>query len=94
MQYTENITGKISPSIIKTAQKAYLHLGIYFAGVDLITTDPTISLEQSCGKIIEVNTTPGLQHHYNLEGQSEIDQPAVLVLKYLLSSNNSNNEFL
>ena len=93
-EYTENITGKISQSIIETAQKASLHLNIYFSGIDLITTDPTIPLEQSGGAIIEVNSTPGLHHHYNLTGQSDDDQPAVTVLKRLLSIDKNKNEFL
>jgi len=86
-EYTENITSKLSKSIVNTALKASKQLGVYFAGVDLITTDPTIPLEHSGGAIIDVNSTPGLHHHYNLKNQSERDQPAVLVLKHLLGIN-------
>ena len=36
-----------------------------FAGIDLITTDPTVPLAESGGAIIEVNGTPNLYYHYH-----------------------------
>jgi cyanophycin synthetase len=86
-QYTENFTGRICPSIVESAMQAVDQLGICFAGVDLIAVDPTVPLQESGGAIIEINTTPGLHHHYNLEGETNSAQPADLVLHYLLSAN-------
>jgi len=86
-RYTENVTEQLCPNIIETARKAVVKLGIIFAGVDLITTDPTAPLGDVGGAVIEVNSTPGLHHHYNLKNQPVEKQPAEIVLKYLLSEN-------
>ena len=51
--------------------------------IDIITFNPGISLESSGGVINEINTTPGLHHHYNLLNDHGTP-PAVPVLKYLL----------
>ena len=40
--------------------------GLRLAGVDLITTDPTLPLERTGGAVIEVNGNPGLHHHYQV----------------------------
>lgn len=62
--YNEIVTGLVCDSIRAGAELAAKVVGSDFLGVDVITTDPTIALEQSGGVINEVNTTPALHHHY------------------------------
>lgn len=51
-------------SVIEDGARAASLLGIRLAGIDIITTDPTVPLAQSGGAIIEANTTPSYHHHY------------------------------
>jgi D-alanine-D-alanine ligase-like ATP-grasp enzyme len=81
--YNENVTNLICPDLKGQAVKAAMLLNSKFAGVDVITHDPTVSLEKSGGVINEINTTPGLHHHYNLINNQDLS-PAVHVLGYLL----------
>lgn len=84
--YNAVVTDLISRSVIDDVESAARILGSEFVGVDVITTDPAVPLEKSGGVISEVNTTPGLHHHYNVESRSErYPQAAVEVLTYLLS---------
>lgn len=80
--FDENVTGNICGEIEALAIRAAHILRSRFAGVDLITLDPTLPLEITGGVINEINTTPGLHHHYNLINDDAA--PAVKVLKYLL----------
>jgi len=83
--YNKVVTDLICRSLINDVESAARVLRSEFAGVDIITTDPTVPLEKSGGVINEVNTTPGLHHHYNVESKSEqYPQAAVEVLTYLL----------
>ena len=62
--YNEDATDLVCDSIKSDAIRAASLVGSEFAGVDVITTDPTVPLEASGGAINEVNTTPALHHHY------------------------------
>ena len=59
----EPVVGQQCPEIISCGRLAGEVLGVRLAGVDVITTDATRSLRDTCGVILEVNTTPGLYHH-------------------------------
>jgi len=58
-------TGKLCHSIIEDGAAAADAIGVRLAGVDVITPDPRVPLEQSGGIILEVNTTPGYHYHYH-----------------------------
>jgi cyanophycin synthetase len=81
--YNENVTDLICPDLRGQAVRAAMLLNSKFAGVDVITCDPTVSLEKSGGVVNEINTTPGLHHHYNLINNQNLS-PAAHVLRYLL----------
>jgi cyanophycin synthetase len=81
--YDENATELICHAIRKNAGAVAEALGSRFIGVDVITTDPSVSLEESGGAIIEANTTPGLHHHYDFK-RERFPQPAPRVLRALL----------
>jgi cyanophycin synthetase len=81
--YDESVTDLVCPAIKKDAGVVAQALGSRFIGVDVITTDPSVSLEESGGAIIEANTTPGLHHHYDIK-RERFPQPAPQVLRALL----------
>lgn len=66
--YDEDVTASISSELVQEGARAAQAIGSEFCGVDVITTDPTVSLEESGGIIDEINTTPGLHHHFGLQG--------------------------
>jgi D-alanine-D-alanine ligase-like ATP-grasp enzyme len=59
-------------------------LGIRFAGIDIITNNPAVSLKEGGGAVIEVNASPGLHHHYNVAVPGPTTRVAVPVLRRLL----------
>ena len=60
----ESVAGEISESIVAAGRRAAELVGVRLAGIDVITPDIHQGLEQSGGKIIEVNTNPGYHNHY------------------------------
>lgn len=82
--YDEDVTDLVCDDIREQAISAAQVTGIRMAGVDIITIDPSISLEASGGVISEINTTPGMHHHYRLPNDKGF-QPAHQVLQFLLS---------
>jgi D-alanine-D-alanine ligase-like ATP-grasp enzyme len=81
--YDETVTDLVCYAIKRNASVVAEALRSRFIGVDVITTDPSVSLEESGGAIIEANTTPGLHHHYDLK-REQFPQPAPQVLRTLL----------
>ncbi|UCE25328.1 MAG: hypothetical protein JSU74_04595, partial [Candidatus Zixiibacteriota bacterium] len=81
--YNETVTDAVSDSMVKAAEKAAGIIGSRFVGVDFIVTDGSVSLEESGGIINELNTTPGLHHHYDPE-REEFPGPALKALQALL----------
>lgn len=82
--YSEDVTQLICLDIRESAGNAAGVINSQFAGIDLITIDPTVPLQESGGSIIEINTTPGLHHHSNLINDDEGNHPSVKVLRHLL----------
>lgn len=82
--YDEDATGLICAGLKKEAERAAMALNSRFAGIDIVTMDPSKPLAEGRGAVVEVNTTPGLHHHYNLSGNGPTQRPAVKVLRYLL----------
>ena len=68
--YDEDVTGILCASIVDECGKVARAIGSEFCGVDVITTDAGRSLADTGGVIDEVNTTPGLHHHYGLTNGS------------------------
>jgi D-alanine-D-alanine ligase-like ATP-grasp enzyme len=81
--YSETVTEILCPSLRRDAERAAGILRSDFLGVDVITMDPTVSLEKSGGVISEVNTTPGLHHHYQ-RGTERFPRAAVEAIALLL----------
>ena len=76
------VTSQLHESIIKAGERAVKALGTRFAGIDLITTNISVSLNESKGAFIEVNGTPNLYYHYHKKDSSF--PVAIPLLKRLL----------
>lgn len=77
------VTALLCEAIVKDCARAVRALGVRFAGIDLVMTDPTVPLGQSGGVILEVNGTPNLYYHYKkADGSFPV---AVHLLRRLLS---------
>ncbi|MBA2115414.1 hypothetical protein [Bremerella alba] len=55
----------VCPEIVALCRDCARELNVTLAGVDIITTDLSVPLQASRGVVLEVNTTPGLYHHYD-----------------------------
>ena len=82
--YDENVTPDISDTLREQGSRAARATQAAFVGVDIITRDCTVSLEEGGGVIGEVNTTPGMHHHRNLTNDDKTPSASVRVLNYLL----------
>ncbi|VAW91962.1 hypothetical protein MNBD_GAMMA22-2524 [hydrothermal vent metagenome] len=76
----------VHPSLILTGQKIVNELGITLGGIDVITTDISIPLQESGGIINEINTTPGLHHHSLVFEKDKILPVGEMVLNYIFSN--------
>jgi D-alanine-D-alanine ligase-like ATP-grasp enzyme len=68
----ENVryTDRICKSIVEDCARAARCVGARFAGVDVVTQDPSKPLVETGGVILEVNTTPGFYYHYYRQGEA------------------------
>ncbi|MFP4616856.1 MAG: hypothetical protein ACLFNR_01705 [Candidatus Paceibacterota bacterium] len=81
----EDITDKVCEENKKMAVKAVESLGLEFGGVDIITSDISDPLDKENGKIIEVNSNPGLWIHH-LPHYGKPRNPAGKILDYLFEN--------
>lgn len=58
----------LHPEVIATARRAAEIIGLRLAGVDVLTPDPSLPLDDVGGVILEVNSTPGLHCHHAQRG--------------------------
>jgi cyanophycin synthetase len=56
--------GQLGEALIEEGARAAALARVRLAGVDIITRDPALSLRESGGVILEVNTPPGYYWHY------------------------------
>ncbi|MFA6146778.1 MAG: hypothetical protein WC899_01030 [bacterium] len=81
--YNEDATETLCEEVKNVAIRAAEAIHSRFAGVDIITADPAVPLGDTGGAINEVNTTPGMHNHYDLDKRNGAD-PAAVVLRCLL----------
>ncbi len=72
------VLASIGPELVRAGAEAAGAVGLRLAGVDVITPDPTVSLEEAGGAVVEVNHGPGFYYHYMNSG------PGVPVAKMVL----------
>jgi D-alanine-D-alanine ligase-like ATP-grasp enzyme len=81
--YNTVVTDAICADLAEKAVIAAEVLRSRFVGVDFITTDCSRPLQQTRGVINEVNTTPGLHHHYD-RARQKYPEVAPYILRALL----------
>ncbi len=86
--YNETITNLISPAMIEEIRPLLAAMENEIAGVDIVTNNPSVSLKQSGGVMLEVNPGPGIHHHYIGAQDRGPSAVAVKVLKHLLRATN------
>jgi hypothetical protein len=82
--YDETVTALCSPALVDELARLVHKMASEFAGIDLITNDLGRPLEESGGTFLEINTTPGIHHHYITPDDFAPNPVAKLVLAYLL----------
>jgi len=60
-----HVVHDVCPHVVSICQQAVQSIGIRLAGIDIVTPDIHQPLDQVGGVVLEVNTTPGLYHHYD-----------------------------
>jgi cyanophycin synthetase len=82
--YDETVTSLVGPGVAAELSKVVRALGTEFAGIDVISNDLSRSLEASGGTFLEINTTPGIHHHYIAPDDFTVNPVARQVLAHLL----------
>jgi cyanophycin synthetase len=75
----------LSPALVSDARRAAEVGRLRLAGVDLVTPDPSASLEEGGGAVLEVNSPPGLHYHYVVKDQQRATRVAIPILEELLA---------
>jgi cyanophycin synthetase len=83
--YDEPVTELVHPHTAEAMGRVVRALGSRFAGVDVITTDIAAPLAATGGAFLELNTTPGIHHHYQTDEDLQSHPVAVAVLESLLA---------
>lgn len=63
--YDVPATDRIGDALRENAERAADIVGSDLVGVDVVTSDPALPLDEAGGAINELNTTPALHHHYD-----------------------------
>jgi D-alanine-D-alanine ligase-like ATP-grasp enzyme len=74
---------RLCSSLIDDGARAAATVGVRLAGVDVMTSDPSVPLAQSRGVILEVNASPG--HHWHYHKRDGVFPVAEHVLEALLN---------
>lgn len=82
--YDEAITERVGPALREEVGRIVSALESEFAGVDVITRDPSRSLAETGGVFLEINPAPGIHHHYVSEADHRDHTVASRLLEYLL----------
>jgi len=77
-----SVRGEVHPETIRHCRELVQDLGLRFCGIDVMTTDISQPLQKTGGAYLEINTPPGIHHHYLV---SEPEQ-AVPIAKILFDS--------
>jgi D-alanine-D-alanine ligase-like ATP-grasp enzyme len=76
--------GDLSPELLDSAAAAAGAIGLRLASVEIVTPDPTRSLADAGGVVLEINGAPGLHYHYLVSDASSVTRIAVPILECAL----------
>ena len=60
---SENITDIVHPSMVRLGEEIVSYIGLEIGGVDVLTSDITLPLEKTGGKVTEINQNPDIVMH-------------------------------
>jgi cyanophycin synthetase len=63
-EQNHTVTAEVHPETAAACARLVKDLGVQFAGIDIISKDIGVPLTANGGVIGEINTTPGIHHHY------------------------------
>jgi len=78
-----SVMGQVHPETIALGGRLAKDFGVEFAGLDVICKDISAPLTSANGWMNEVNTTPGIHHHYLIAEPDASIRVAELVLDYI-----------
>jgi len=79
------VTNQVHPSTIDLGKRVVTAMGCELAGIDIICSDITKPLQDTGGVINEVNTTPGLHHHYLIEEADTDIKVCEIIMAYIFA---------
>jgi cyanophycin synthetase len=82
----ENHVITAGPALLRDVRTAVAALGLRWAAVEVVTGDVDSSLADGDGRIIEINSTPGILYHYQVEDPAGRVPVARFALAALLSA--------
>lgn len=80
------VSDDVHPDTVRLGAALVRDLGVAFAGIDVICKDISMPLSANNGLISEINTTPGIHHHYLVSGSATECPVAEQVLEYIFQS--------
>ena len=80
-----SVRARVHPGTIALGERIVTSIGVRLAGLDLICQDISQPLEDGNGCFNEINTTPGLHHHYLISSPASGVPAARQVLDYMFS---------
>ncbi len=81
-----NVTAEVSEEIVRECASLVRKIGVKFAGVDLICDDFSGPFSSPNCFVGEINTTPGLHHHYLIANPEAGNPVAETALRYLIEN--------
>lgn len=85
-QQNHNVKEDVHPNTIMLGSHLATSLGVRFAGIDVICKDILAPLTPENGRIVEINTTPGIHHHYLIAETDRIVPVADLILSHIFNT--------
>jgi len=83
---SESVLAEIGDELRAQGARAAEIVGVRLAGVDVITTDPSVSPAACGGAFNEINTTPGLHWHYRVRDPERRVPVCTILLRRLLAA--------
>ncbi|MCP4155025.1 MAG: cyanophycin synthetase, partial [bacterium] len=81
----ESVVKYVHPSIIRYGEEISKLFRLDLVGVDIITPNISRALEETGGVVNEINTTPGIHHHYLINNPEEGVPVAGKIIEYILN---------
>jgi D-alanine-D-alanine ligase-like ATP-grasp enzyme len=81
-----SVKDQVHPDTVAQGARLARDFGVRVAGLDLICKDITVPLSPPDGYISEINTTPGIHHHYLVGEPSKAVPVAEIVLEHLFEN--------